>query len=48
MKVLEGNLVAEGLKIGIVAARFNEFIVSKLIEGAEDALKRHGVREEDI
>ena len=48
MKVLEGNLVSEGLKIGIVAARFNEFIVSKLIGGAEDALKRHGVREEDI
>lgn len=48
MKVLEGNLVAEGLKIGIVAARFNEFIVSKLIGGAEDALKRHGVSEEDI
>ena len=48
MKVVEGNLVAEGLKIGIVAARFNEFIVSKLIGGAEDALKRHGVREEDI
>ena len=48
MKVLEGNLVAEGLKIVIVAARFNEFIVSKLIGGAEDALKRHGVREEDI
>ena len=48
MKVLERNLVAEGLKIGIVAARFNEFIVSKLIGGAEDALKRHGVREEDI
>ena len=48
MKVLEGNLVAEGLKIGIVAARFDEFIVSKLIGGAEDALKRHGVREEDI
>ena len=48
MKVLEGNLVAEGLKIGIVAARFNEFIVSKLIGGAVDGLKRHGVREEDI
>ena len=48
MKVWEGNLVAEGLKIGIVAARFNEFIVSKLIGGAEDALKRHGVREDDI
>ena len=48
MNTFEGNLVAEGLKIGIVAARFNEFIVSKLIGGAEDALKRHGVREEDI
>ena len=48
MRIIEGNLVAEGLKIGIVAARFNEFIVSKLIGGAEDALKRHGVREEDI
>ena len=48
MKVLEGKVVAEGLKIGIVAARFNEFIVSKLIGGAEDALKRHGVREDDI
>ena len=44
MKVLEGNLVAEGLKIGIVAARFNEFIVSKLLGGAVDGLKRHGVR----
>ena len=48
MNVLEGKVVAEGLKIGIVAARFNEFIVSKLIGGAEDALKRHGVREDDI
>ena len=48
MKVLEGNLVAEGLKIGRVAARFNEFIVSNWIGGAEDALKRHGVREDDI
>lgn len=48
MKVYEGKLVAEGLKIGIVAARFNEFIVSKLVGGAEDALVRHGVKEEDI
>ena len=48
MNVYEGNLVAEGLKIGIVAARFNEFIVSKLVGGAEDALVRHGVKEEDI
>ncbi len=48
MKVLEGKLVSEGLKIGIVAARFNEFIVSKLIGGAEDALLRHGVNSDDI
>lgn len=48
MKVYEGKLVAEGLKIGIVAARFNEFIVSKLLGGAEDALIRHGVKDEDI
>ncbi len=48
MKVYEGKLIAEGLKIGIVAARFNEFIVSKLVGGAEDALIRHGVKEEDI
>lgn len=48
MKTLEGNVIGEGLKIGIVAARFNEFIVSKLISGAEDALIRHGVEGEDI
>ena len=48
MKVYEGKLVAEVLNIGIVAARFNEFIVSKLVGGAEDALVRHGVKEEDI
>ena len=48
MNVLEGNSNGEGLKIGIVASRFNEFITSKLISGAEDCLKRHGVREEDI
>ena len=48
MKVLEGKLVAEGIKVGIVAARFNEFIVSKLVSGALDGLKRHGVSEEDI
>lgn len=44
----EGNLVAEGLKFGIVVGRFNEFIVSKLLGGAIDGLKRHGVKEEDI
>ena len=48
MKKLEGNVVAKGIKVGIVAARFNEFIVSKLISGAEDALVRHGVSEDDI
>lgn len=48
MKVLEGKLVAEGAKIGIVAARFNEFIVSKLVGGAMDGLIRHDVKEEDV
>ncbi|MBQ2437378.1 MAG: 6,7-dimethyl-8-ribityllumazine synthase, partial [Clostridia bacterium] len=48
MKTFEGNVVAKNVKIAIVAARFNEFIVSKLIGGAEDALLRHGVKEDDI
>ena len=48
MRVLEGNVVAEGAKIGIVAARFNEFIVSKLVSGARDGLVRHNVADEDI
>ena len=48
MRVLEGNLLADGLKVGIVAARFNEFIVSKLISGALDGLKRHNVNDDDI
>lgn len=48
MKVLEGNVVASGIKVGIVAARFNEFIVSKLVSGAEDACIRHGVNADDI
>ncbi|MCI8280904.1 MAG: 6,7-dimethyl-8-ribityllumazine synthase [Lachnospiraceae bacterium] len=48
MKVLEGNVVADGIKIGLVASRFNEFIVSKLIGGAQDACVRHGVREDDL
>lgn len=43
MKILEGNVVGSNMKIGIVASRFNEFIVSKLVSGAEDALVRHGV-----
>lgn len=48
MRVLEGNVVAGKVKIGIVAARFNEFIVSKLVGGAEDALIRHGVEADNI
>lgn len=47
-KVFEGNLVGTGLKIGIVVSRFNEFITSKLLSGAEDALVRHGVQQDDI
>jgi 6,7-dimethyl-8-ribityllumazine synthase len=46
--IYEGNLVATGLKVGIVVGRFNEFITSKLLGGAQDALKRHGVNEEDV
>lgn len=48
MKILEGNLVAQNIKVAIVAARFNEFIVSKLISGAVDGLKRHNVDDDDI
>lgn len=48
MKKFEGNLVSSDIKIGVVAARFNEFITSKLLSGAMDGLLRHDVREEDI
>lgn len=48
MNTLEGKLVAQDMKVGIVAARFNEFITSKLVGGAVDGLVRHGVNEEDI
>ncbi|MBC2580818.1 6,7-dimethyl-8-ribityllumazine synthase [Clostridium sp. DJ247] len=48
MKTYEGNLVAQGLKFGIIVGRFNEFIGGKLLSGAIDALKRHGVEEENI
>ena len=48
MKTYEGSLVAQNIKVGIVAARFNEFITSKLLGGALDGLTRHGVKEEDI
>ncbi len=47
-KLYEGKLIAKDLKVGIVAGRFNEFITNKLVEGAVDALKRHGVADEDI
>ncbi|MBZ4673158.1 MAG: 6,7-dimethyl-8-ribityllumazine synthase [Spirochaeta sp.] len=46
--VFSGNLVAEGKKFGIVAARFNDFITSRLVDGAFDALSRHGVNEHDV
>lgn len=48
MKKLEGNLIGSGKKFAIVASRFNEFIVSKLISGAEDGLVRHGVDDDNI
>lgn len=46
--IFEGHLVGTGLKVGIVVGRFNEFITSKLLGGSLDALKRHGVDENDI
>ncbi|QTM98068.1 6,7-dimethyl-8-ribityllumazine synthase [Sediminibacillus dalangtanensis] len=46
--VYEGNLVGTDLKIGIVVGRFNEFITNKLLSGAQDALRRHGVSEDDV
>lgn len=48
MNTLEGKLVAQGMKIGIVASRFNEFITGKLLSGAMDGLTRHGVADCDI
>lgn len=48
MKRFEGKLVAQEMRVGIVCARFNEFIVSKLLSGCQDTLLRHGVREEDV
>lgn len=46
--IFEGNLVAEGKRFAIVVSRFNEFITGKLLEGALDALKRHGAEERNI
>lgn len=48
MNTFEGKLIPEQIKVGIVAARFNEFITSKLLSGAIDGLVRHNVKEEDI
>lgn len=48
MKVLEGKLNGEGLKVAILASRFNSFIVDRLVEGAADCLSRHGVNDSDI
>ncbi|MFC1991177.1 6,7-dimethyl-8-ribityllumazine synthase [Chloroflexota bacterium] len=47
-KLFEGLLLGTGLKFGVVVSRFNEFITNKLLEGAQDALLRHGVSQEDI
>lgn len=47
-KIIQGDLTAKGLKFGIVAARFNDFITSRLLDGAIDALLRHGAADSDI
>ena len=47
-KLYEGMLLGKGLKFGLVVSRFNEFITQKLLDGAQDALLRHGVNQEDI
>ncbi|HET6872612.1 MAG TPA: 6,7-dimethyl-8-ribityllumazine synthase, partial [Sporolactobacillaceae bacterium] len=47
-KTFEGHLIGTGLKIAIVVGRFNEFITSKLLSGALDALKRHGVEDQNV
>ena len=48
MTVFEGTFQGEAVKVGIVVSRFNEFITSKLVEGAKDNLVRHGVKAENI
>ena len=48
INIIEGNVVNEGMKVGIVCARFNEVITAKLLGGAVDALRRHNVPEEDV
>ena len=47
-KIYQGNLIGTGLKVGIIVSRFNEFITSKLLSGAIDALDRHGVNKQDV
>ncbi len=48
VKIFEGHLVGQGLRFGLVVGRFNEFITNKLLSGALDALKRHGVEDQDV
>ena len=48
MQTFEGNLVGKGLKVGIVVGRFNDLITMRLLDGAKDALKRHGVEQDDV
>ncbi|MGO9016591.1 MAG: 6,7-dimethyl-8-ribityllumazine synthase [Dissulfurispiraceae bacterium] len=48
MKIIEGELQAKGFKFGIIVSRFNDFITSRLLEGATDALLRHGAKDDDI
>jgi 6,7-dimethyl-8-ribityllumazine synthase len=47
-KIFEGNLVGTGIRVGVVVSRFNEFITGKLLTGAQDALKRHGVEDDAV
>jgi 6,7-dimethyl-8-ribityllumazine synthase len=48
VRTIEGSLAGQGLKVGVVVSRFNSFITERLLEGALDALVRHGVAEEDV
>lgn len=48
MNIIQGNVIGTGMKVALIASRFNEFIVSKLLSGAQDGLVRHGVAESDI
>jgi len=48
MKIIEGELQAKGLKLGVIVSRFNDFITARLLDGAIDALLRHGADEKDI